>query len=294
MSKKTKNPEIEIEKKTKNPKIKIPATLRNTVWNTYIGIDKKQSICFCCNSEQITFGNFECGHVHAESKKGEMTIQNLRPICGLCNKSMSTTNMEDFIEKCGFIKTKNWNGINNESSISINNNNALVNIIDTIIKCEYCYKIFARKNALYKHKKESCKVAIQQKEEKEKSNKVAILEEKNKHLDQLIKTKNKEIEENIKNNEKIFVKLQTLEAKNKQYEQEIKNKDREFEQITNQLEQKNKQLEQEIKNKDRKLEKKKKNKEKIIETIIEKKVTQLVKDLLSDELNNNRLIMINK
>ena len=45
-------------------------------------------MCFCCNVEPITFANFECGHVQSGVNGGDDKIQNLRPICSLCNKSM--------------------------------------------------------------------------------------------------------------------------------------------------------------------------------------------------------------
>ena len=111
-------------------KTKIPSTVRNSVWNMYIGIGQKQGICFCCNTEFITSANFECGHVQAKSKNGDTTIQNLRPVCGLCNKSMGTINMETFMSKYGFTKNNNWNGI------VINNNNPNPNVCnETNIKC---------------------------------------------------------------------------------------------------------------------------------------------------------------
>lgn len=102
-------------KKTKKPKVKIPATLRNSVWNVYIG-KNKEGLCFCCNTEPITTGNFECGHIVAEVNNGELTLQNLRPICSLCNKSMSTKNMEIFMNKHGFTKNENWNGVETKTS----------------------------------------------------------------------------------------------------------------------------------------------------------------------------------
>lgn len=102
-SKKTKK-DIDSSKKKlpKGRKKKIPATLKNSVWNNYIGLDVKKDICFCCKSEPITTGNFECGHITAECQGGKTNLQNLRPICGLCNKSMGKKNMYDFMSKCGF------------------------------------------------------------------------------------------------------------------------------------------------------------------------------------------------
>lgn len=42
---------------------KLPATLRNAVWNKYIGNNPKIGMCFCCGFEQISFANFDCGHI---------------------------------------------------------------------------------------------------------------------------------------------------------------------------------------------------------------------------------------
>ena len=83
--------------------------LPNAVWNTYVGMIQNIGICFCCNSELISRGNFECGHVQSRAENGDTTVQNMRPICSLCNKSMGTKNMEDFMNMYGFIKNKNWN-----------------------------------------------------------------------------------------------------------------------------------------------------------------------------------------
>jgi hypothetical protein len=95
----------------KKRKAKIPSAVRIIVWNTYIGSDKSSGKCLVCNTEKISPTNFECGHIHAESLGGETTIQNLRPICGHCNKSIGGQNMEEFMKRYGIKKPKNWNGI---------------------------------------------------------------------------------------------------------------------------------------------------------------------------------------
>jgi hypothetical protein len=100
---------VDINKK--QPKNRIPTAIRNCVWNMYMGIEKKQGLCFCCNSEPITSANFHCGHVVASSKGGTNKVQNLRPVCGLCNSSMGSTNMEEFKETYGLEKCENWDGI---------------------------------------------------------------------------------------------------------------------------------------------------------------------------------------
>ena len=83
-------------------KQKIPSAVRNKVWNEYIGIDKANDKCFCCNSEPITKANFECGHIISEHSGGEINIKNLRPVCSACNKSVGTKNMLDFMKQYHF------------------------------------------------------------------------------------------------------------------------------------------------------------------------------------------------
>jgi hypothetical protein len=90
------NPPIEDKSKPKK-KVKktIPKTLKNMVWDKYIGREKGTGECNCCHNE-IDAKHFECGHVLSEAKGGELSINNLRPVCSLCNKSMNTQNMEEF------------------------------------------------------------------------------------------------------------------------------------------------------------------------------------------------------
>jgi len=104
--KKTEKPKEKSEeqstKKITPKKQKIPAALRNAVWITNIGDKDKNGKCYCCKIESITTGNFECGHIIAEKEGGLNEINNLKPVCSLCNKSMGKQNMNDFIKKCGF------------------------------------------------------------------------------------------------------------------------------------------------------------------------------------------------
>lgn len=83
-------------KKKETPYVKkpIPKALRNKVWTENCGENFK-SHCFCCN-KKITVQDWECGHIQAEAKGGTLTIDNLKPICTTCNRSMGTQNMEDF------------------------------------------------------------------------------------------------------------------------------------------------------------------------------------------------------
>lgn len=80
-------------------KATIPKTLKSRVWTFYIGNNIGQTKCLCCNNFDILQMNFECGHVLAESCGGETTVDNLRPICSQCNKSMGNMHMVEFQQK---------------------------------------------------------------------------------------------------------------------------------------------------------------------------------------------------
>ena len=51
---------------------------------------------------------FEVGHVVSVHDNGDLSIENLRPICGLCNRSMGTMNMVEFIKAQKLSGLKNF------------------------------------------------------------------------------------------------------------------------------------------------------------------------------------------
>jgi 5-methylcytosine-specific restriction endonuclease McrA len=69
-------------------KVSIPKALRDQVWISWIGkkFNNKCSVTWCQNI--ISVFDFECGHNVPESKGGATDINNLRPICAKCNRSM--------------------------------------------------------------------------------------------------------------------------------------------------------------------------------------------------------------
>jgi 5-methylcytosine-specific restriction endonuclease McrA len=88
--------------KEKYKKKPIPPPLKRNVWHKYIGEDIGKAKCLCCKLADITQMSFHCGHIIAESKGGELSVNNLKPICQSCNSSMGTQNMDEYIEKYGF------------------------------------------------------------------------------------------------------------------------------------------------------------------------------------------------
>jgi 5-methylcytosine-specific restriction endonuclease McrA len=79
-------------------KKKIPLAMREQVWLVYLGdraFKHKCHVKWCENI--ITPFTFEVGHNVPESKGGATSLDNLRPICSKCNKSMGDSfTIEEF------------------------------------------------------------------------------------------------------------------------------------------------------------------------------------------------------
>jgi 5-methylcytosine-specific restriction endonuclease McrA len=83
---------------------KIPKALREQVWKCYYAeaFKKKCWVKWCENT--ITPFSFEVGHNIPKSKGGSDSLDNLRPICSNCNKSMGNMytidEFSDLSERC--------------------------------------------------------------------------------------------------------------------------------------------------------------------------------------------------
>ena len=69
--------------------VNIPKAVREQVWIQKFGkcFDHKCYISWCKN--RVDVFTFHCGHNIPASKGGDMSIDNLYPICANCNLSMS-------------------------------------------------------------------------------------------------------------------------------------------------------------------------------------------------------------
>lgn len=79
----------------------INKTMRIRVWDEYGGKGLREMVCFGGCNRIIDIMDFECGHVVAHAMGGTITLDNLRPICGTCNRAMGTRNMIDFLVEHG-------------------------------------------------------------------------------------------------------------------------------------------------------------------------------------------------
>jgi DNA/RNA endonuclease G (NUC1) len=76
----------------------IPKCVRNCLWINYFG-DSRIGKCQMCKREDISISSFQAGHIIAEANGGKTTLDNLKPVCQLCNTSSGKNNMDDFIKK---------------------------------------------------------------------------------------------------------------------------------------------------------------------------------------------------
>jgi hypothetical protein len=151
-------------KNTKRKKKSIPQILRELVWNKKVGKEKGVTKCFCCKVTEISQLKFQCGHIISEYNGGLTNIDNLLPICSLCNASMGRTNMYEFINKynMGNIEKKE-NNINNNDIPKLDKCHSTDNTFiypDTknhilnenkVDSCEHCGLEFKNKSNYAKH-----------------------------------------------------------------------------------------------------------------------------------------------
>lgn len=84
------------KKKTRKRKRKsVPKALKDKLWDTTFGPDVGQANCYVCDIA-INSKRFEAGHIISVVNGGKTVLDNLRCICGTCNKSMGTDNLEQF------------------------------------------------------------------------------------------------------------------------------------------------------------------------------------------------------
>ena len=71
---------------------------RNDIYHKNIGSDH-ESICKFCNIHKIYISNFHTGHIISKKNGGTSEIKNLYPLCGTCNTSMGSLDMDIYIQK---------------------------------------------------------------------------------------------------------------------------------------------------------------------------------------------------
>ena len=88
----------DIDKNIPYIKEKIPKAVRNSVWRLYFK-NKITGLCQCCKIEKISYASFHSGHIKSEKCGGTTSLDNLKPVCMMCNLSMGQMDMNEFIKK---------------------------------------------------------------------------------------------------------------------------------------------------------------------------------------------------
>jgi hypothetical protein len=94
-----KNIAVAIKDANSEPRKAIPKKIRGEAWKIQFG-DSTKGSCFCCKKELDVFDDWHAGHIVSHSNNGTDTAINLRPVCGSCNLSMGTENMDAFKARC--------------------------------------------------------------------------------------------------------------------------------------------------------------------------------------------------
>ena len=87
----------------KNPKSKISPSLRIRIWNSEFNENEGECICpiyKCKNMISNDANGFQCGYIIARINDGQLTLDNLRPMCKECFNRMGSTDLETFINNC--------------------------------------------------------------------------------------------------------------------------------------------------------------------------------------------------
>lgn len=77
-----------------NQRSKIPKVLRYAVWQKRNSTNMEGK-CFVCNKE-LCYENMECGHIVPHVYNGEVSLENLEPICKMCNRDMGAMNLHEY------------------------------------------------------------------------------------------------------------------------------------------------------------------------------------------------------
>jgi len=91
--------EVKSDIKTSEVRKTIPKKIRGEAWKLQFG-DSTKGACFCCKKELDVFDDWHAGHIVSHAEGGTDTASNLRPLCGSCNLSMGTENMDVFKARC--------------------------------------------------------------------------------------------------------------------------------------------------------------------------------------------------
>lgn len=81
----------------------ISSKLKKEVWLMYHHTSLTGPCYIGCGKHISFFEGYECGHVISVKNGGPTELENLKPICFDCNRSMGKMNMADFVRNKSYV-----------------------------------------------------------------------------------------------------------------------------------------------------------------------------------------------
>ena len=80
----------------------IPHGIKKEVWRRYQG-NKLEGECYVCEGT-ICAMSFHAGHLKSEYNGGQVSVDNMRPVCRSCNSKVGVHDMDAYKRALGNIK----------------------------------------------------------------------------------------------------------------------------------------------------------------------------------------------
>ena len=90
-------PSLSLFPRQRKRRKKAPKSVKESVWLKY-NKNRMTGKCYVCG-RTVHYMSFELGHNKAHAGGGKWNINNLRPICRTCNRSMGTMSIETYKKK---------------------------------------------------------------------------------------------------------------------------------------------------------------------------------------------------
>lgn len=79
----------------KNTKTPIPVIIRQQVWKKVNKSECDVGRCYTCSSD-LLYPHMECGHIKAHALGGDISVDNLMPVCKSCNGDMGIMDLHEY------------------------------------------------------------------------------------------------------------------------------------------------------------------------------------------------------
>lgn len=92
---------------------------KKLIFDTWCGSGERIGTCHCChiNKFDCMTGDWNIGHIVSQKKGGSDHVDNLRPLCGDCNREMFDEYMLDYMNRKGFVISDDLKEADNKNDV---------------------------------------------------------------------------------------------------------------------------------------------------------------------------------